>query len=207
MSGHRNKFQTWFTSDLHFGHENIISYCNRPWDGVAEMNDGLVERWNSVVDEKDVVWVLGDVVWGSVSSAAPWLDQLKGEKFLVPGNHDTVWAGHKKPTKHGEWQKLGFHVMNGTVPVAYHKQKFLTCHFPYVTADYTDERYDQYKPRDHGAWLLHGHVHDAWQVQGRQINVGVDVWDWTPVNVETLIDIKEGTHERRGNDRTPSQPR
>ena len=188
-----SKSNVWFTSDTHFGHKNIITYCNRPFPDVVAMNQGLVDRWNAVVGEQDSVWVLGDVVWGSVSSAAPWLSQLKGQKNLIPGNHDSVWAGHKHPSKPGEWKQFGFRVMKGNERIVYPDFKVTACHFPYVTAHYTDERYDQYKPRDKGEWLLHGHVHDAWYVQGRQINVGVDVWNWQPVHLETIREImREG---------------
>ena len=55
------------------------------------------------------------------------------------------------------------------------------CHYPY-----TDERYPELCPVDNGSWLIHGHVHDEWQINGRQINVGVDVWDYTPVSIETI---------------------
>ena len=50
----------WLTSDLHFGHENIIRYCDRPFADVDAMNRALVDRWNEVVGDDDVVWVLGD---------------------------------------------------------------------------------------------------------------------------------------------------
>jgi len=193
-------YKTWFTSDLHFGHENIIDYCNRPFPDVEAMNQGLVDRWNSVVGDWDNVWVLGDVVWGSVSSAAPWLEQLNGSKYLVPGNHDTVWAGHKKPAKH-EWGKFGWRVLDGTCLTSYKTSTLMLCHFPYHDPEHPDEfdvKYDRFKPRPHGLWLLHGHVHTAWKVkpEQRMINVGTDVWDWTPVNIDHLIEITKGkAHE------------
>ena len=51
----------YFISDLHFGHRNVIRYCNRPFDTVSEMNAGIIENWNNVVTDKDRVFVVGDV--------------------------------------------------------------------------------------------------------------------------------------------------
>ena len=50
----------WFTSDWHFGHRNVIDYCNRPFSSVEEMNDKLVELWNNTIKPEDEVWFLGD---------------------------------------------------------------------------------------------------------------------------------------------------
>ena len=38
-----------FTSDHHFGHDNIIKFCNRPFEDVREMNQVLIERWNKKI--------------------------------------------------------------------------------------------------------------------------------------------------------------
>ena len=59
----RNKFnkdKLFFTSDPHFGHTNIIKYCNRPYENAKEMNESLIENWNRVVPEDGVVFCLGD---------------------------------------------------------------------------------------------------------------------------------------------------
>ena len=50
----------WFTSDLHFGHKNVITYCDRPWATVEEMNEALIKIWNDTVHPKDTVYCLGD---------------------------------------------------------------------------------------------------------------------------------------------------
>ena len=51
---------TFFTSDQHSGHRNIIGYCERPFHGVGEMNAVLVTNWDAVVGPHDTVHVLGD---------------------------------------------------------------------------------------------------------------------------------------------------
>ena len=56
--------KTFFISDLHFNHENIIKYCNRPFPNVDKMNSSIINNWNSVVSKDDVVYFLGDFMFG-----------------------------------------------------------------------------------------------------------------------------------------------
>ena len=54
----------WYTSDHHFGHNNIIRYCGRPFPDADTMDNEMVDRWNDLVDDSDEVWILGDLVMG-----------------------------------------------------------------------------------------------------------------------------------------------
>ena len=79
------------TSDTHFSHANIIKYCNRPYSSIEEMNQSLVENWNSVVNKNDLVIHLGDFAWGrTIQSIKQHLDKLNGNKILILGNHDSL---------------------------------------------------------------------------------------------------------------------
>ncbi len=80
---------TWFSSDLHLGHGNIIRYCNRPFSTVDAMDDALISGWNAVVAPGDDVWFLGDFAARSPSSAAAYLRRLHGRVHLIFGNHDS----------------------------------------------------------------------------------------------------------------------
>ena len=55
--------KVFFTSDLHFGHANVIRFDGRPFEAVEEMNEELIRRWNAKVDKGDLVYVLGDMIW------------------------------------------------------------------------------------------------------------------------------------------------
>ena len=78
----------WFTSDTHFSHVNIINYCNRPFDNVEEMNNILIQKWNKVVQDGDIVWHLGDFALGDKTKIPEIVQQLHGNIYLVKGNHD-----------------------------------------------------------------------------------------------------------------------
>lgn len=109
---------TWFTSDLHFGHANIIEYSGRPFRDVGHMNRALIERWNELVQPADTVWVLGDVAMGRIVDTLPLVRQLAGRKLLLAGNHDRCWDGHGP--KAAEWleryEDAGFEeIRQGTI--------------------------------------------------------------------------------------------
>lgn len=91
----------WFTSDTHFGHANIIKYCNRPFASVDEMNEEIIKRWNSVVGANDLVWHLGDFALGGYKNVLDIVPQLNGKINLVMGNHDIRHIS--------EYYKAGFH--------------------------------------------------------------------------------------------------
>ena len=78
-----------YISDLHFSHKNIIKYDNRPYFTVSEMNKDLIERWNNKVKNDDTVYILGDISWDTVENTIDIFQQLKGNKILIKGNHDT----------------------------------------------------------------------------------------------------------------------
>jgi calcineurin-like phosphoesterase family protein len=187
-----------FTSDTHFSHVNMCgagdNYCNRPWDSTEEMNEALIENWNNTVTVRDKVYVLGDVCMGLIDDSLALLPRLNGTKVLIPGNHDRCWIGNGP--KSVKW--IQRYVDVGFVPTS--QRKFVTGknvwlmdHFPYQGDHTKKDRYSEYRPKDEGLWLLHGHVHDEWDVRPaeRMINVGTDVWNYRPVAIETLEELKE----------------
>ena len=79
----------YYIGDTHFYHSNIIGFDNRPWPTVEEMNQGLIDNWNSQVKGNDWVYILGDFAWSKKPDKwANILNQLKGNKVLITGNHD-----------------------------------------------------------------------------------------------------------------------
>lgn len=170
-----------FTADLHLGHANIIEYSGRPFADVDEMNRALIDNWNAVVSDRDTVYVLGDLALGKINETLPLARELRGRKLLVPGNHDRCWTGHKK-VQIQMYEDQGIEVMPSCVRLG----RYLLCHFPYTVDERHGDRYGAHRPLNLGRHLLHGHVHEAWKVSGRQTNVGVDVWDYRPVSMEEI---------------------
>lgn len=183
----------YFTSDWHFGHEGILRHepVTRPFASVDEMNEALIERHNSVVRRSDVVYCLGDVAMGKIAESLPLVSRLNGRKILVPGNHDRVFSGAKEKMRKRfmhEYQRVFDAIaLECFDTVLGHEFQAMLCHFPYEGDSHGEDRYATLRPEDRGLPLIHGHVHSAWRINGRQFNVGVDANDFLPVSEDELI--------------------
>ncbi len=183
---------TWFTSDQHFGHRNIIGYCDRPFADVDEMNAELVRRWNDVVQEGDIVYVLGDFALGRMEEILVLTGQLVGRKILLAGNHDRcfVKGTDKRLTQIGVYIEAGFsEIHQGTMHLEVGGIPVQANHFPFVGDSHDGDRFTKHRPVDDGGWLLHGHVHEKWRRRSKMINVGVDVWDFYPVSEAQIAEL------------------
>jgi calcineurin-like phosphoesterase family protein len=186
---------TFFTSDTHFNHANILKYCpGRKYASIDAMNRDFIERWNARVLPWDIVWHLGDFALGSQEDAAAIFKALNGfEKHLILGNHDRTatqmramgWTSVAKGLT-TPWRPDGM-----VLRLAHHPQ---TC-----------ERLDAM-----GVELqLCGHVHQSWSrantrtavdkmgrsyvkgqpdPKGRVLNVGVDARDFEPKTLREILD-------------------
>jgi calcineurin-like phosphoesterase family protein len=194
------------TSDRHDGHIRIIEICRPQFRNVNEMNKVMTDNWNSVVGKDDTVWVHGDFVMSRKEETLSLISELNGKIILIAGNHDPMHPVYdKRQWKRDEWAQryLDAGVSEIRIDnVVFHKiggETVMMSHFPYEGDHTEDERYGEYRPENIGLTLIHGHVHDAWKVRRTSdwrrtlmVNVGVDVWDFTPVSAETLADfIKE----------------
>lgn len=178
----------WFTSDQHFGHRNIITYSSRPFADVDEMTRELIARHNAVVRPGDTVWHLGDFALDE-RLVPRTLPLLNGRHHLIAGNHDKCHPCHKRGYKTmGDYLRWGFESIGTEARVG----DWQLCHLPYV-GDHGEHklRLPEWRPRDAGGWLLHGHVHEAWKVRDRMINVGVDQWNYAPVHITALEELRK----------------
>jgi len=181
-----------FTSDEHYGHANIILYSKRPFTDVVIMTEMLIYNHNSVVAPDDDVWHLGDFALDE-RLVARILPRLNGRHHLVAGNHDACHPHrHKHAGAKRRYRKAGF----VEIVLSAELDGFLLCHLPYAGDHTAEDRFGAWRPVASGKWLLHGHVHEAWAIRGRQINVGVDVRDYTPISLDAVRAIR-ATHESR----------
>lgn len=117
-----NEQRILFTADTHFGHRNIIRYCNRPFYSVEEMDETLINNWNKVVDKEDVVFHLGDFAVGGAALWSNLLQRLNGKVYLIMGNHDvhTIDKGFE-----------GFQYVSWEMLIEIGKQKIYLNHYPF----------------------------------------------------------------------------
>jgi calcineurin-like phosphoesterase family protein len=142
---------THYTSDPHYGHANILTFCNRPFASVHEQVLELVARHNAVVGPDDHTLFLGDLFLSSALGDV--IGRLNGSKTLVAGNHDDRMSDSKL-------LRLGFErVERGMLDDEIAGQRVRYCHFPPVGVS-TDTRYPERRPKhEPGVVLIHGHTH------------------------------------------------
>lgn len=173
--------KVWFTSDTHLGHANVIKYSNRPWATVEEMNEALIERWNSCIAKDDAVYHLGDLTLTTRTELVDeWLGRLNGQIRLVRGNHDN-WINRINKLKNAGRIKWIKDYAERTFQVGQEKHKFILMHFPILF----------WHGSHYGSIHLHGHCHGNAQHhnQGlRRMDVGVDCNNWYPVSLETIVE-------------------
>ena len=205
----------WFTADQHFGHGRLLELSERrgaAFSTVSEMNARLITNWNTVVAPEDTVWVLGDFDMHGKDATLAFVGPLAGTKILISGNHDSCWAGVRDGWKNRDlYLAAGFAAVMDfavtTLPPARPQApatRVLLSHVPYAGDSREAEvgdRCAQFRLRDEGIPLLHGHVHEAFRERRTKqgtwgINVGVDWWDYAPVSAETLAQHLEDL--RRG---------
>ena len=179
-----------FTSDTHFGHENIINFCKRPFSSVEEMDQKLIENWNKVVKPSDYIFHLGDFCFKGSQYWDKILDQLNGHKFLVLGNHDL------KNLKDGPMIKFDWIGMQAYIIIG-GRSIFLN-HFPFLCYG------GSYRDIDNAVYSFHGHTHlSSNSMSGKdiirlkmcfptQFDVGVDANNFTPISFNDIDNrIKE----------------
>ncbi len=180
--------KTYFISDTHFNHKNIIKYCNRPFKDIEEMNKVLIDNWNNTVTEYDTVFHLGDVALTRESDMQKIIPKLNGTKFLIKGNHDTKSLEFLK--------NAGFTVLTKT-PVKLKEEKLILSHIPLADKEIPE-----------GYINVHGHIHNnplhrinpttnemeypkELYSEKLHINISADVIDFKPISLKEILECKE----------------
>ena len=88
--------ETFFIADCHFGHKNVIKYCDRPYSSIEEMDEDMIEKWNKKVHKNDKIYIIGDLFYFKIDNVISILDRLKGKMTLIRGNHDDFFLKKNK---------------------------------------------------------------------------------------------------------------
>lgn len=165
--------ETYFTSDLHFGHANIIKYCDRPFQGVTDMDDALITNWNNVVGMGDRVFIVGDFSFHDLPKTHEILGNLKGQKHIVWGNHD-------KKLRRGTALHGHFASASDMCEIKADGQRITLCH--YAMRVWNQSHY--------GAWHLYGHSHGTLpdDPHALSMDVGVDTHDYHPWSMDEIAE-------------------
>lgn len=178
----------WFASDYHFCHANVIKYDGRPFKNVEEMNQTLIDNWNEVVGDNDVVFYLGDLSFDKNRIATQHIvDQLKGKIHFILGNHD-----HEKDIR----KLKRFETISDYISLSVNdldnprkKQGIVMMHYPIFSWD----------KAHHGEWHLHGHSHQNLIEQNpdyykrKVLDLGCNGWDYRPISyneIKTIMNNK-----------------
>lgn len=158
---------TFFTSDTHFGHANIIRYCSRPFASTQEMDESMIANWNAVVRPDDEVWHLGDFAHGADGKhVRAVFHRLNGVKRLVVGNHD------RAETLDLPWAAPPTHLAT----VGVDGVRVVMCHYGLRV----------WPGMRRKAISLYGHSHGRLPGTSISLDVGVDCWGFTPVGLEDI---------------------
>ena len=178
----------YFTSDLHFGHDREFIWGPRGFTSVHEMNEAIVNNWNSIVNPEDDVYVLGDLMLGNNETGIGFIKRLKGHIHVIRGNHDSDvrikkynYCTNIKEITEGQYLKCG-------------EYTFYLNHFPTFTSNLEKD-----SSLKHHLINLFGHTHQKtnfYEDIPFMYHVGVDSHNNTPVSVEEIIaDIQKKVEE------------
>ena len=161
--------QTFFTSDTHFGHESIIPWCRQQFANVEDMDESLIQCWNTQVGPHDRVYHLGDFAW-TAKRAKEIRPRLNGNIRLIVGNHDDI----PSLCAAGLFQRV------------HYWRNFKEYGDLAFTASHQPQETHQLR---HGVFSVHGHEHEKGSPNPtHQLNVCVENWHWQPVHVDVILD-------------------
>ncbi len=165
----------YYTADLHFGHQNILTLAMRPFHSVPQMEEALIDSWNSKVTDQDDIYIIGDLFFHH-QCPKQVLKQLNGKKHLILGNHDESWLTDEL--------KSYFVSIQAYKEIVDQNHTIFMCHYPMISY-----------PKQSRSYMIHGHIHndtlfDYWPIllqRERILNAGTDIHQFTPVTFHELV--------------------
>lgn len=161
----------YFTGDSHFGHTNIIKYCNRPFKFTKEHDESLIKNWNEKVPKDGIIFHLGDFGLGSPGYLFSIIRRLNGKIYFIRGNHDKSMKGEVL-----NFIQCDLPYCEINIPIKGHKngkRLVVLCHYAF----------EVWNKRHYDSWHLHGHSHGTLKTKIKnRMDVGVDNCNYFPVS-------------------------
>ena len=173
----------WFTSDLHFGHKNILKYMpkTRKFNDIYEHDDYLIKYWNNKIAQTDTVYFLGDFSFHSPARTKEILNQLNGNIIFIRGNHDRG--------KIIKMLKNNGYRVEEMMSINLMENNFILCHYP--LEDWSRKMYKSIH--------LHGHIHMKHEIRKirkltNRVNVCYDI-DNKIYSITDILKIVENNNK------------
>jgi len=165
-----------FTADLHLGHKNIMTYCNRPFKDVEEMNESIFNEL-SIMNPGDNLYVIGDLTFRKNLAVRFFdlTDKLGVDVYFVFGNHDQD-KDNKRVLKV---------IKDRSKTCA--ERLFIRVDGQGIVLDHFAGRV--WRESHFGSWQLYGHTHGKIGPRGKQYDVGIDNNDFELVAQTRIVDI------------------
>ena len=181
----------WVTSDLHFGHNRNFLYEPRGFTSIQEHDATIIKNWNGVVQDDDITYILGDIMLNDNINGRKCWNQLRGEKHVILGNHDSA-------ARVEILEQAPRTIIEGyAIPLKYKKYNFFLSHYPSLCSNY-----DVDKPLKARTINLcaHTHTQDKFKDMDKGLcyHCELDAHNNYPVLLDDIIeDIKEDLDENR----------
>ena len=168
-----------FTSDMHFGHEGIITFAQRPYENVEQMDKSLIDNWNKTVPLDGLTFVLGDIGFTNSEQIIDIFGQLNGDKILIRGNHDCNYKDDVLDTIFDEIHDILYLRITDSVDSKFYYM--VLSHYPML----------DWQSSFRGSWQLFGHLHTRSLIEfetfktklfPQQYDVGVDNNNFYPIS-------------------------
>jgi calcineurin-like phosphoesterase family protein len=166
----------YWTGDQHYGHDEIIFHCRRPFRNNQIMTREIVKRYNSIVKEDDTVYHLGDFAFAGPDRSSyieGLLRRLNGKHILILGNHERI-----DPFS---LVGAGFQSVHTSLIIKEQGYTIVMAHDPSI--------WNCISNMNPLPIFIHAHIHNVWKsiTKKKMINVGVDVWDFYPVSFKEIL--------------------
>lgn len=171
----------YLTSDLHFNHDREFIWKPRGFKSCEEMNEAIISKYNSVVEDNDDVYILGDMMLGgpnALQKGVEYVERLNGKLHLVRGNHDSLTR----------WDALRYLSnvveMRNSIYLDYDGYHFYLSHYPSITGSLQQDSLKKMLLN------LYGHTHQKsnfFEDMPFMYHVGVDSHACMPVNIDIII--------------------